>query len=896
MKKLLIFLLSTVVLNKLNAQVCPSSQLCGSCVPNVSVQNPAPTTLGIFPDSIAIFQGQATDTVITFLMPTSLVTSGVTATVNGIQVSSITNCVSGFSWTCNEFQNNCNYNPQQNRWGCIRLCGSTFDAPGTKTVNVILFGTGCASGICQTQQETVPFKITVLSAGGNPFFSFSPTEGCDEVCTTFEANEITANPAVNPNEYVWDFGNGNNSTQKNPPVECYVGEGEYYPTLTTNTMEFVVTDVTGTVVGNWFCGDVEEPDLPLFGCTANPDPYFSLASGSASISPSRREDTRNVSWNNLNFVLDDQALAIQFFDFDPTSNDDNGGLATLSINQNNGNGGAGVYNFSTNSPFGGGVNGSITIIKRVKTSVTTTDTITVYESPVKPTVFFANGSDTVCVGDSVLLVASSSATYQWFQDSIALTPVDSFIYIKQNSNRPESKVWVEITQAANYCKTISDTITVYFQTFPSAPIIQFDSGSLTINNPLNNLVNWYDNGVLIPGENGNTLTSPSGSGPYTAEFVSSAGCATLSQPFALCISGSADVLNFDTLRCCTETPNNLNIAATGFTFGNLSTLAWGISPQALGPIDSDADAQAAQQQDLIYVAEPDGSFNFSSCSKELEEGWYYVTPFVIDNPVVEPLVYDTLNGCRPDAQLCPNIQGSGWTINPLQFSFPDGSSFSVNQQFLGGADISEALWNTLTAQGPFCLALSTLYSGNPNGTWTISVTNTSSNPLTITVPPFQVTVSADSCAALNGTDQVIIVPTVTASVPGGQTKSVVIEIPPLPSNFPSVNPSCNAFGSAVQFYYKPCPNSVNYISNIASFNVYPNPNNGKFKVEFNSTTAQTLDLMVFNNIGQFVANTRVEGTVGNNLLNIDLAGMAQGIYHVNLVTKNGILNRRLLIE
>ncbi len=896
MKKIFLFPLVLLYVN-LYAQVCPSSQICGTCTPDQSqVPNPTPTSLGIFPDSLAIFQGQAVDTVISFLMPLELVTSGVTAQVNNIQVSSLNNCVSGFQWTCDQFANNCSYSPQQNRWGCIRLCGSTFDAPGTKTVNVLLFGTGCASGICQTQPEVIPFKITVLSAGGNPFFSFTPTEGCDTVCVDFDANEITPNAAVNPNEFEWDFGNGNTSALKSPPTECYIGEGEYYPTLITKTMEFVVTDVTGVVVGNWFCGDIEEPDLPLLGCSANPDPYFTLASGSGSISPSRRDDTRNVSWSGLDFVLQDQSFAIQFFDYDPTSNDDNGGLATVSINQNNGNGGAGIYNFSTSSPFGGGVNGSITIIKREKSRIETTDTVSVFDSPAKPTVVFAAGKDTVCVGDSVLLVASNSATYQWFQDSLALTEVDSFIYIKQNGSRPSSKVWVEITQPSNYCSAISDTVEVYFQSFPGSPIIQSSGADLAVNNPQGYTVNWYDNGVLVPGANGDILQAPSGSGPFTAEFISSAGCATLSQPFAACVAGSADVIQVDTITCCTETPNGFTATASGFAFGNQSALAWGITKQADGPIADEIDATFAQREELVFLSPDNNSFDFSSCVKELEEGWYYVTPFVIDNPVVDTLIYDTLNFCRPEAQLCPDIQGTGWVINPLEFTFPDGSSFNVNQEFLGGADITENLWNTLTAQGPFCLALSSLFAGNPNGTWIISVTNTSSNNLSISVPAFQVEVDADSCLALNGVDQVVIVPPVSASVPAGQTKSVTIEIPPLPSDFPSINPSCNAFGSPIQFYYKPCPIGINEVTNIADFNIYPNPNTGKFIVQFEFTEAQSADLIIYNNIGQIALSKKIANNLGKQKTKIDMTGFASGIYHVNLVTKNGVVSRRLLIE
>jgi hypothetical protein len=157
-------------------------------------------------------------------------------------------------------------------------------------------------------------------------------------------------------------------------------------------------------------------------------------------------------------------------------------------------------------------------------------------------------------------------------------------------------------------------------------------------------------------------------------------------------------------------------------------------------------------------------------------------------------------------------------------------------------------------------------------------------------------VGADTCLALNGVDQIVIVPPVSAAVPAGQTKSVIIEIPPLPTDFPSINPSCNAFGSAVQFYYKACPNSIKEQEVVAAFSVYPNPNNGKFVVEFELNEAQSADLMVFNNIGQIVSVNKFVKKQGVNRVEMDLTGFASGIYHVNLITANGVVSRRLLIE
>lgn len=886
------------------------AQACGPCAANTALfPNPPSDALGIFPDSIAITQGQPIDTIISYLMPLTQVSAGQTATVTGVEVLSVNNIPSGINWNCDQFLNNCSYNPQQNRWGCVRFCGITTDVPGTVSVSVLIKGTGCVGSICQSQISPISFKITILPAGDcNPGFCVTPTEDCDELCATFEGLPTSNDQITNPNDYEWDFGNGATGTGKSPPIVCYDSVGVYYPTLITKTMEYVVTDISATFSGDWYCGDVEESicgtcGVPIIGSC--PDLKFVATSGTTNFSSGSVDNTLAPSWSNLNVVLDDPAVTFTWIEDDPTSPDDLGGTSTIFINQNNGSQGAGVYAFSSTaiSSGGGGVTGTVTLARREKVSarVTNTDTVEVLASPAKPIISFAE-NDTLCVGDSIILSCSNALTYQWFQDTTAVSSNSVFL-LKQNGIRPNTFIWVQVSQPGNNCKTISDTLLFNFQLFPTAPVIQFNSGDLTVNNPNNFTVNWYDNGNLLTGENNDVLTSPSGSGPYQAEFINGVGCAAISLPFALCVSGGVQPLVSDTIRCCDSIPNGFNAVSTGFIFGNTSAIAWGISSAADGPIDSDADAQAAQQNGLVFLADSLGNFNFSTCATALEEGAYFATPFVIDNPVVEPLLYDTLNGCRPDAQLCPDIQGTGWVVNPLVFTFPDGSSLNINQSFLNGSDITQSLWDVLTAQGPFCLALSSIYLGNPNGTWTISVTNSGSTPVSISVPAFNVTVESDTCPALNGVDQVVTINSVSANVPAGQTKTVVIEIPPLPSNFPSINPSCNAFGIPASFYYKACvvdtttdTLSVREVKTIQRFNVFPNPNTGKFSIEYFSMKEQNIELAIFNNLGQIVSSNIEQKVKGLQRLEMDMSSYSSGVYHINLITPNGVLNKRLLIE
>jgi hypothetical protein len=886
MKKLFLFAITVVSSLQVWAQVCPG------CVVNQAAfpPNPGPLDLGISPDTLFVVQGQATSQDITYLMPQQAVSGGITATVQEVKIIGVSGFPIGLQWTCDQFNNNCSYDPRVNRWGCVKVCGTTFDAPGVYSVIVNVIGTGCASGICQSQSNPIPFTVIVErdpNAGCSSYFSFTSNTVCDSSSVTFTGVRISPDPAVYPIEFVWDFNNGNTGTGINPPVQDYNAPGDYYPAVTINNLEYIVTAASVTTNGSWWCGDIEEPNI--ITCTGSPDLYFKLTSGGNTTISSSGSNSLSNSWNNLTIPLSSPAFAIQFLDEDGTSQDDDGGTTTITINQNNGNNGAGVYNFVTSSPDGGGTSGTLTLDLRVKSTDSCTDTFTIYKSPLVPTITNL-GADTVCAGDTLTLISSTADSYKWFNDTSILSTVDSFLIVTA-----PGKYVVQVKEAGNTCTTNSDTTVVGFQQYPVPPVVQNAGGVLVVNNPNNFTVNWYDNGTVMPGENGDTLTNLTGTGPFTAEFVSSAGCASSSQAFLLCVAGSVAPLGVDTLNCCDSIPNSLTATATGFSYGSTSVIAWGITSAADGPIDSDTDAQAAQAAGNIFL--DDNGFDFSTCTSQLAEGSYYITPFIIDNPAVDPLVYDTLNGCRPDAQLCPAITGTGWVINPLVFGFPDGSSKNINQEFIFGSDINEQLWQTLTANGPFCLALSSLFPGDPNGTWTISVTNIGTGSLDINVPAFEVRVESDSCAALNGTDQVVTISAVSATAGPGETVTVTLEIPPLPSNFPSVNPACNAFGTPAQFYYKACPSSVENISmNINAFNVYPNPNSGQFTIEFNSAKQQDVEIAVFNNLGQIVSAKTVKAISGNYKTPVNLSELSSGVYHITLRTKDGVLNKRMIID
>src|SRR5690606_15135191 len=183
-------------------------------------------------------------------------------------------------------------------------------------------------------------------------------------------------------------------------------------------------DVTGNTIGGWWCGDIEEPNVVT--CQGDPDLFFKLTSGGNTTTSSTVSNSMSATWNNLSIPLESPAFSINFWDEDGRcpvfcSPDDDGGTAIITINQNNGNNGAGNYTFATSAPSGGGVTGSLTIGLRVRTSDSCTDTFQVLQSPSIPLISnVSSHSNTVCFGDSVILVSSPADEYRWYRDTVAL--------------------------------------------------------------------------------------------------------------------------------------------------------------------------------------------------------------------------------------------------------------------------------------------------------------------------------------------------------------------------------------------------------------------------------------------------------------------------------------------
>jgi len=71
-------------------------------------------------------------------------------------------------------------------------------------------------------------------------------------------------------------------------------------------------------------------------------------------------------------------------------------------------------------------------------------------------------------------------------------------------------------------------------------------------------------------------------------------------------------------------------------------------------------------------------------------------------------------------------------------------------------------------------------------------------------------------------------------------------------------------------------------------NIYPNPNNGSFVIEPSSNTKQTL--LVYDVNGKQVLSQTINGKTS-----IDASNLNEGVYNINIISNEGVINKRLVI-
>ncbi len=278
------------------------------------------------------------------------------------------------------------YFPQQNEFGCARICGTPVIA-GLYSITINILATVELGGfVTQVPEEFILLLQIAPGSGGNSSFTFSPESGCGSVPVQFNAL-IEGDPSLT--SYTWEFGDGVTSTDPEP-MHVFDQPGIHPVTLTTTIGGHVITNVSiSGVNGNW-CGDVEEPNVPFVGCTGSPDLYFVLTDGNGgTYGSSTQDNTFSASWNGLSLSLDQPPYSITFYDEDGVSQNDQ--LGTFNIPAN----GDGTYFINV----AGGTTGQLGIAIQPQQVITATDTVVVHPAPV---ITIGQVGSSICGSDTLI--------------------------------------------------------------------------------------------------------------------------------------------------------------------------------------------------------------------------------------------------------------------------------------------------------------------------------------------------------------------------------------------------------------------------------------------------------------------------------------------------------------
>jgi PKD repeat protein len=407
---------------------------CPGCIPDTgcTVSPPFPALCPAQPP--AATAGEAYEADLTFWMPANFNDpgSGIAVDFEQMTVTGITGLPFGLSIEMSSPAGV--YFPQQNQFGCARICGTPITA-GTYNVTISILATVSVSGFTTQVPEQFIMLLNVQpGSGGNTSFTYNPASGCGSVTASFNA---LIDGGSSPTTYAWDFGNGSTGNIAQPPAQTYDEPGEYVITLETSIGGYVLNTVIVTGVNDNWCGDIEEPNLPFVGCSGAPDLYFVLTDGNgATFTSSTQDDTFSASWTGVGQVLSNPPYSLSIYDEDWISPDDHLGTYNIPLD------GAGTYYFNV----AGGTTGSIEVSLQTQQVFTDSDTLVVHPMP---EVEILNMGGQLCANDP------SMVSYLWVLDGDTLPGLTNACIAA-----PQPGIYTLVAVGENGCSGTSEPLVV----------------------------------------------------------------------------------------------------------------------------------------------------------------------------------------------------------------------------------------------------------------------------------------------------------------------------------------------------------------------------------------------------------------------------------------------------
>jgi len=262
----------------------------------------------------------------------------------------------------------------------------------------------------------------------------------------------------------------------------------------------------------------------------------------------------------------------------------------------------------------------------------------------------------------------------------------------------------------------------------------------------------------------------------------------------------------------------------------------------------------------------------------------------------------TVNGCSAAKSLIVTVNSlPAVTIIPANATICSGSSviFTV---LVGGTVIWSPTTGLQTTSGP-------LITASPVSTITYTVTDiavngcTNSTQITIgvnnlpTVTAFgsaticagnHVNLSSDGASSYSWTPSGSLSPATGASVTASPTITTTYTVTGTDNN----NCSNKAFATIV---VNTCTGIEEELYN-NTFNLYPNPTNGNLTISFTTPQASNFTIRVIDMTGKEVYRAFADQYTGEYKSEIDLSKQSKGIYLITIITDQGTLNRKIILE
>jgi len=471
---------------------------------------------GLYPDSLPDgYVGQFYDEDMTFFLPLDTVDGGVTVTFTDFHITSISLPL-GLTWECDNSANSCHYDPTVTQYGCVSVSGFAL-IPGIYDVEVNLVATHSLSSIAGTENISFILPLEILpdtSTSSNAGFAMSNPSGCTPVSVSFTNNN------TGMLSYFWDFGNGNTSNLYQPVNQVYTQPGEYiveYSAVQTNAAYFL--ESIEVVSGN--CSDG--------GLSGNPDFFYTVSTPAGVLEEvtisnyiSQPFPLTINSFNPLELI--GQSVTINLWDDDSgiwTTIEDCGSITFPPVQQEG--------TFSSN---GGGLSINYTVMEVPANTVTSTDTIYVYDYPVIPNTVY----DTL---NNLIYTSADSIAMQWYYYNSPIPgATDTFI-------EPTSSGLYSLVIVNEYgCTAVSLEIFVVICDTTYHPLLD-DNGSTAwmLDSALYSNLQWYGSNGIINGAN-QSFFPATVSGLYYIVATDEFGCNYSSESVSLSTSMNSESIPF----------------------------------------------------------------------------------------------------------------------------------------------------------------------------------------------------------------------------------------------------------------------------------------------------------------------------------------------------------------